>query len=218
MDFTFKIEVHIYAREELHDELLDDNNPVYGIMGKDIMMPLRENRKCVFELECTKNTNLKDISDLIINKVNHNRLFTVGTIAFLANGYRYYIDDESAKFITIARKYLNPLNENEIDVEVLVCADAGSICQDDGIRYYMHSHEGTRHNEPHVHIDALNHGCDASFSIITGEILEGKLPKKLLKKVKNKILKEQNFFVECWNTKTDGLAIDINKHFGITNY
>ena len=59
---------------------------------------------------------------------------------------------------------------------------------------------------------------EASIDIQTGEVLAGNLPKKELKNAKKVILSDSKYFIECWNEMTDGLSIDINNHYGLTDY
>lgn len=91
---------------------------------------------------------------------------------------------------------------------------AKEIWQEDGIRYFMHAREGVRHNCPHVHVD-YRHESEASISVVDGTVLQGTLPKKVLKKAQTRILGEKAFLLECWNKYTDGLKVDINHYFGM---
>lgn len=54
-----------------------------------------------------------------------------------------------------------------VDIQLLVSADAGTVFDDDGIRYYMHSRETGSHNIPYIHVD-IRHEASGSFSLIDG--------------------------------------------------
>lgn len=105
------------------------------------------------------------------------------------------------------------------------CGDAGEVFPgesgaygDIGIRYFFRSHEGTRHNTPHVHVDYMHEGA-ASIAIESGQILakKGRIPPKRLKGAVNRILDNVPELLEGWNDQTDGRKIDLNVYFGKTN-
>ena len=81
----------------------------------------------------------------------------------------------------------------------------------------MHSRERGRHNEPHVHIEALTTHDEASVIIKTGRII-GKFPSKLARIAKKRVLSEQAFFLKQWNALTDGIAVDVDHYLGLINY
>ena len=80
------------------------------------------------------------------------------------------------------------------------------------------SHESGSHNKPHVHVRDTQYRYNASVSLDDGEVIVGNLPKKLAKLAKKKVLSDQEFFYNCWNTMTDGLKVDINHHYKIIGY
>ena len=57
---------------------------------------------------------------------------------------------------------------------------------------------GKEHNPPHIH--ALMGGRDASFSLITGEIVAGHFPCNGTRMVKEFILKNQDALLDMWET------------------
>ena len=91
--------------------------------------------------------------------------------------------------------------------------DAGEIWKDDGLRYYMPSHEQGSHSIPHVHVD-YKHTASGTISIIDGKVLAGDLPSRVVKIVRKRVLEEQDYLKECWNKMTDGFIIDINYDWG----
>lgn len=104
---------------------------------------------------------------------------------------------------------------DHMEVFLIYHFEEGEIWRIDGIRYYMNSHESGKHNKPHIHIGYEENGNCASISIEDGTILAGNLPQKIYKIVRNKIISNKVFLLECWNTETDGLHFDINYSFGI---
>ena len=58
--------------------------------------------------------------------------------------------------------------------------------EDHGIRFYINSREGKRHNEPHVHVDIRQGEGSGSFSLKTAEQLTG----SKIRKKDQKIIKE----------------------------
>lgn len=215
MNIQIDAEIHMYARESLCDELLDDSNPNYGILGEANIKQLRKKKAFSIDFSYSENTTLGDVRLAISQEINCPE--PVLELAFISGEKRYYIDDPNTNFKHLLIKYFNPKSD-KLSVYVFISVDAGEICRDDGIRYCMYSHEGTKHNEAHVHVDIKGHGYAASVSILSGNILQGELPKKWHKKVKQKIEENKLYFLDCWNTKTDGLRVDINKDFGLLNY
>ena len=92
---------------------------------------------------------------------------------------------------------------------------AGDIWVEDGLRYYMHSKEAGRHNLPHIHVD-YKHECSATISLYDGKMVDGDMPRRVMKRASKKIMDNQRYLMECWNKLTDGLRIDLNVYFGVT--
>lgn len=118
----------------------------------------------------------------------------------------------------ILKKYLDPNNIGTITFSVLVSCDAGGVAREGPLRYFVHSHEAGSHHEPHIHVRDNAYEHEASIRISDGEIIAGELPSKYAKMAKTKILSDQEFFYNCWNTLTDGLQVDINHHYGYIEY
>ena len=56
------------------------------------------------------------------------------------------------------------------------------------------------------------------MDLITGDVLQGEFPSsRLLTKARRIITDKRALFIEWWNTKTDGLNVDINYALGITH-
>ena len=98
--------------------------------------------------------------------------------------------------------------------------DAGSFDSDGKLRFYFHSHEKGKHNEPHVHVYDIGHNFEEPISILTGKILSDnpRMPSKFQEQAKQYILDNQRKFLEGWNIKTDGLNVDINQVLGLSSF
>ncbi|MCL2163131.1 MAG: DUF4160 domain-containing protein [Oscillospiraceae bacterium] len=103
--------------------------------------------------------------------------------------------------------------DGHLNVFFIYNGNAGEIWYDDGLRYYMRSHEQGSHSTPHVHVN-YKHDASGTISITDGTVLSGDLPKKAIKKACERILNEQDYLINCWNNMTDGLYIDINYDWG----
>lgn len=219
MKVTIHIETHAYVKEKLADEILDESLPddiqSCGILGPEIIVPLRRNRKCQIEFEYTEKTTLRDVMYAVLERLN-----SVGhgvMVAFLKDGLRYWIENGDASFGAILAKYLDPNETGEINVAAYASLNAGTIEEEDGIRYYMNSREAGRHHEPHVHICDTSRRYEAVILIKDGKVI-GDFPSKLLKKAKQKVKENRAFFLEQWNALTDGIKIDVNKYLGTIHY
>lgn len=219
MKVILNIETHAYQEECLADEILDENladdNQSCGILGPEIIVPLRRNRHCELNFEYTEKTTLGDVADAVLKRLDSLE-HSVG-VSFLKDGLRYWIEDRDANFKKVLTKYLDSDNAGMITVAVYVSLDAGAIEEEDGIRYYMNSREAGKHHEPHVHICDTSRQYEAVILIKSGKTI-GEFPPKLLKKAQRKVKDRQVFFLEQWNALTDGIKIDINHYLGLIHY
>lgn len=220
MKLTVKLEIHAYAEEKLCDEYFDDP-PFFGINGPEIMLPLSKKRGQSFVFEYYEQTRVIDIINAVRREIwedNGEPEWSPVSYAFLIDGERYYIDDGNHDFLTLKSKYLDPQNAGTITIGVLVSCNAGDVGGVHPLRFYVRSREAGNHHEAHVHVRDVGHQYEASVRISDGEVIAGKLPKKLAKLAKESILADQEYFYNCWNTMTDGLKVDINHHYGYINY
>ena len=215
---NIKYDIHAYSREQLCDYVFEQGD---CIMGKEIIQKLNKKKDKVFRFEYTENTHMADVIEAIRQDLDLSKeLLSVVPVAFafLNNGRRYYIENYNANFQMLLYKYLLNSESQSITACILLSCNAGDVDSDEKLRYYMKSKEWGKHFEPHVHVEDTGHHYEASINIKTGEILEGELPKKLARMAKDRILSKQKFFFTCWNTKTDGLKVDINKELGLIHY
>lgn len=220
MNVTVRLEIHAYAENALCDRVFDEP-PFYGINGPEIMRPLSEKRGHVFCLKYDKDTRVGDIIDAVKQVVWGNDgepAWSPTLYSFLHNNERYYIINRSQNFDELLLKFLDPDRTGHITVCILVSCDAGDVRSEGPLRFYVHSRESGSHNEAHIHVCDVGRRYEASVRISDGEIIAGALPRKLAKLAKKKILSDQEYFYNCWNTLTDGLKVDINHHYGYIQY
>ena len=220
MKVILMIEAHIYEEEMLNDDLLDSYLPYdiqsCGILGPEIVLPLRKNRNCELEFEYTEKTTLKEVKEAVLKRLESST--SPISLAFFYDEERYWIGNINACWNELVIKYLDPRGEGKIRVGAYVSSDAGSICQEGNLRFYMHSREAGKHNRPHVHVRTTSYEHEASIDIENGTVLAGELPKKQLRYAKEKILSNKEYFMKCWKEMTDGLCPDINRHFDYIKY
>lgn len=223
MKIIISVETHIYVGNKLQDSILNerlgDDIDSCGIIGPEIILPLRKNKNTNIVFEYTDRTILKDVVDAIYNVFGLLSLdeMLLPKVAFMCGEIRYWIDNINANFQKNIDKHLDPQRTGRIYSALYVSGNAGCICEDEGIRYYMNSRERGKHNEPHIHLRSLGSCEEAVIIIKTGKII-GEFPRKLIKKARNKVKAEEKFFLEQWNVLTDGLKVDINRYFGLINY
>lgn len=230
MNYTFRITVHVYAEEKLVDSVLTLHSKNYGIVGKEIIAPLR---KVNGKEYCIKNVqdgfNVEELWDWIDFELYGNSLKSDDNILsfvqkynilekyLIFNNLRYKVDNKKVPLSYYLKKM--GIAEGEmVNIQILISANAGTLFVDDGIRYYMHSKEYGKHNIPHVHVD-IRHEMSGSFSLIDGnQLSDSKINKKDVKKIKKMIKDNREKFIDYWNEHTDGLTVDLNQAFGLIQY
>ena len=231
MDLKIHVTVHAYAEEQLHDEVLVPHSGNYGILGKEIVAPLRRINGKSFSIRNVEADfsiiNLWDWVDERIYEIGAK--FKTDSVLTLAeefsviqkylvfDGLRYSVDS-TEKPITYFLRLMGCKIEDTIEIQLLVCMDAGTEIEDDGIRYYMNSKEAGKHNLPHVHVD-IRHERSGSFSIITGEKLSGdRIRSSDEHKIRKMIAKRRAELFDFWNKHTDGLTVDLDQALGLIGY
>lgn len=168
-----------------------------------------------FDLNVGPDSLIIDVANKIAEKIGFDKK------RFSESPFPIYLleDNEFVEVVTptvcmaVLSKYYNTFED--LHIFFVLCNQAGDIWVEDGLRYYMNSREAGRHNLPHVHVD-YRHETSATVSLYDGEMIEGDIPRKVMKRVKGKILDNQRYLMECWNKMTDGLCVDLNVYFGIT--
>ena len=231
MNYIFHITVHVYAEEKLADRVLVLHSKNYGIVGKDIIAPLRKiNGKEYYIKNVQDEFKVEELWDWIDFKLYGNSLksenndiigfvqeYNIVEKYLIFNNLRYTIEDTNKPLLN----YLHNMGISEtekINIQLLINSDAGTIFKDDGIRYYIHSKESGRHNTPHVHVD-IRHEVSGSFSLIDGSQLSGEgIKKNDVNKIKKMINSKKKELVKYWNEHTDGLTVDLNQALGLIQY
>ena len=178
-----------------------------------------EKRNSSVQFSFNENSTVLDLISFITAAIWNDPNFFIGntSFAFLVDNERLYPDYDVC-FSKILNKYLDPKNSGTITLSILVSHDAGDVGFEYPLRFYVQSREAGSHHEAHIHVEDTSHQYSASIRISDGEVIAGELPKKLAKLAKKKILSDQKYFYKCWNTQTDGLQVDINKHLGLIQY
>ena len=128
------------------------------------------------------------------------------------------VDNPDLLFNEALCKYLDKESKGEIKVAFYLCEDAGEFYREKNLRFWFHSKELCRHNERHVHVTDTNHDREATIRILDGKMLDGNLISKDLKKARDIIESNKKDLLIYWNTKTDGMIVDLNNALGITDY
>ena len=128
-------------------------------------------------------------------------------------------DQRTAKTCHFYLSRLSVEQNNTINIQILVSSDAGTVYRDHGIRFYINCREGTKHNEPHIHVDIRYGEATGAFSLKTGQQLTGdKIGRKDKKIIEETISLHQSEFLQYWNEHTDGLDVDLNQVLGLIKY
>lgn len=130
---------------------------------------------------------------------------------YLADLHRIIINGKSLLVLNLDAKISQYVKKygNDMTIFLMITGERGAdIWRENGIRYYMHSNENTKHNEPHIHIKTGEYS--ASVRIADGFILAGKLPKNKKKYIINRVLQSKNELLFCWNTMTNGVKVKIS--------
>lgn len=231
MDLKIHVTVHAYAEEKLHDEVLVPHSGNYGIHGKEIVAPLRRINEKDFSIRnIGAEFSVRNLWDWVNERIYEiGAKFKTDPVLTLAdefsviqkylvfNGLRYSIG-ATEKPITYFLHRMGYGIDDTIEIQLLLCMDAGSVFEDDGIRYYMNSREAGKHNLPHVHVD-IRHEDSGSFSIIDGEQLsKEKIKSSDIKKIQRKIAAKKEELIKYWNEHTDGLTVDLDQALGLIGY
>lgn len=216
-----QIEIVVHAGADAYPEVLIIGSTEHLIIPPEVLFPLRLVNGRIVTIKFAENDTIKQ---LIKNIKREIQLVEPGYNYWdyiewaLAKEDRYYIDDYNQNLLYLCKKYFGYPNDNTLKIQFLLSANAGEVDNAEGLEYYVYSHEKGKHHLPHVHVNSTDHNHSAVISIKDGSIIEGKLPEKLKKKAKKRILDKQQFFYECWNNRTDGIRVDINKHFHLIGY
>ena len=222
---SFLITAHAYAEEKTCDQYLVPHCRYYGIGDRSVVSPLRRVNGKILSLDV--DSDVISIEELwlrigieIYGSETKYREYgeTFGLEFYLImNHLRFSLEDEKLPL----SYYLDRLGvdvEKPIEIQLLLCMDAGEVFRDDGIRYYMHSKESCSHNEPHVHVD-IRHEKEGSFSILSGIQLAGdRIKTRDIRRIEKMIRDRKEELIRYWNLNTDGIKVDLNQALGKIRY
>lgn len=225
MQYTFHITVHFYAEDELCDLYLKPYCRYYGIFDRNIVSPLRRINGKTLSLDIDSDvTSMGELwlgigIEIYGSETKYREYGESSGLEFylVKNQLRFSLENEKLHL----SYYLDRLGvgvEKPIEIQLLLCMDAGEVFRDDGIRYYMHSKEYCSHNEPHVHVD-IRHEKEGSFSILSGIQLAGdKIKTRDIRRIERMIRDRKEELIEYWNLNTDGIKVDLNQALGKIRY
>ena len=115
------------AQHEILNECLGDDVDSCGIVGPEIILPLRKKRNARLLLNYSDESTINYIILAVYEEyglLEFAEMFGLH-FAFLHNGLRYWIDNPSANFKTIVDKYLDVNSDGEISAALYISANAG---------------------------------------------------------------------------------------------
>lgn len=124
---------------------------------------------------------------------------------FIIDELLFYVTDENIKAIDLVEAY----GGDTINAFLVFGAGRGDILREDNYRFYMPSHEGNRHNAPHVHVKKTD-GSNGTVDLFTLETKGKGFNMRDKKRIKNILTGKQKMLINAWNTITDGITIDAN--------
>lgn len=114
--------------------------------------------------------------------------------------------DENIKIASIIERF----QLEKIESFLFITLGRGEIFREDGFRFYIPSHEGNKHNRPHVHVETSSHKV-GSIDIATLEQNKGsRLKKHEMTKIKKILTGKQEKLIEAWNLQSDGIYVDVD--------
>ena len=213
--------IHFYCEDQICDEaFFAPDNDTSGVIPMTIMIPLRGKRFFECDVVYSGQTTVGEVLEQIVDSFNldEDYLINEATVYFLGENDRFNVFDRGINFLFLKNKYFDPDKTDKISIEILIGVDAGCVDEYETLRFYFHSKESGSHNEPHVHVCNLSREYEASISLVTGKLLAGEMPRKLLKKARKRIKDRQWDFLNWWNALTDGLKVDVNHSLGLIEY
>ena len=112
---------------------------------------------------------------------------------------------------TLSLKYVvKRFNINEINAFLVFVPGRGELFRKKGFRFYIPSHEGNRHNRPHVHVETSDHRKGSVDIITLRQLKGGKIREYEMSKIKKILVGKQEDLLKAWNLKSDGIEVDAN--------
>lgn len=121
-------------------------------------------------------------------------------------GFVISFEDESIKLAPIIEKY----HIDEIEAYLLIFLGRGDLFRKGGFRFFIPSHEGNKHNRPHVHVETSDYR-EGSVDILTlKQNKGGKLKRHEMSNIRKILEGRQKALLEAWNARSDGICVDID--------
>lgn len=116
------------------------------------------------------------------------------------------VEDENMKLASLIERF----NLTEIDTYLVILLGRGDFLRAEGFRFFFKSHEGNKHNRPHVHVETRDHK-EGSIDLLTLEQNKGsRLKEHELTKIRKILKGKQQELLEAWNMQTDGIYVDLD--------
>lgn len=186
---------------------------LWGMAVDAALSRVREHSGTITRVAIFPETKIGQLADIVWSKFGFQDDWRgIALFCIVGPNTVYFVEDESQK----ADAVLGALWTEERFVAFEFNNQAGEVLRgvDEGIRYSIRSREDVRHL-PHVHVD-FRHSQSASVGIEDGQVLEGKLSQKVLRKVQATIAQHRDELLDCWRKCTGfGLRADYSASLAI---
>lgn len=124
---------------------------------------------------------------------------------FIIEGQMLYVVDANIKAGDLTKVF----GGDTINAFLVFPAGRGDLFREDQYRFYMPSHEGNKHNTPHIHVKKTD-GKSGTINIFSLEQMKGNFKQSDIKMIKSILSDKQQMLINSWNKLTDGITIDVN--------
>ena len=113
--------------------------------------------------------------------------------------------DDSIALCDIVERF----QQADIRAYLVLILGRGDYMREGGFRFFFRSHEGNRHNGPHIHVETSDFR-QGSIDIVTLEQNKGsKLKEYEMTKIRKILSGRQEDLLKAWNLMTDGIYADV---------
>lgn len=207
-------EIHYFASPEPPGYLVSIVKETAKFSEADAVSWINARSHAEFEMELDEETTMGEIAVRLCQELHLKPSYLLdapSAFHILTGKFLLGFEKYDVKFSQISQFGISDV----LNVCLVFSTLQGEVLRKGQIYYYMPSHEGNRHNRPHVHV-LIEHSYEASVGIENLQILDGKIPQKYRRTIKTTIKEHQQFLLECWNSMTDGINVDINVGMDVT--
>ncbi len=127
-------------------------------------------------------------------------------VVFISNSFVISFEDENMKLLNIVERF----NLKAVNAGLMIILGSGEIFREGGFKFYIYSHEGNKHNRPHVHVETSDHRRSSIFIDTLEQVANGPLKPKEMKKIKKILKDKKRQLLEAWILLSDGMNVDVN--------